>query len=112
MSPTIVMPGDHCAIPSNSGRLNCALMPPPARSAHRTSLTAVFHCQPRDREVSSGELIERLLTFASASVPQSGSCFCPIALSQGCQHFFKVCRFYVLAVALTEKTEHGIMSFI
>jgi hypothetical protein len=71
----------------------------------------VFHCQPRDQRGFSGELIERLLTFASATVLRFGYC-CPLALSQGCQHFFKVCRFYVLAEALTEKTEHGIMSFI
>src|SRR6266404_8155963 len=40
ISPTIVMPGNHWDIPPNSGWLNCAMVPPPERSARRIVRTA------------------------------------------------------------------------
>jgi hypothetical protein len=36
ISATIVMPGDHCDMPPNSGWLNWAMLPPPNRSARKT----------------------------------------------------------------------------
>jgi len=56
MSPTMVIPGDHCDIPPKSGWLNWAMLPP--RSAYRIVRTAsgATECRLERREIRTSSL--------------------------------------------------------
>jgi hypothetical protein len=68
MSPTMVIPGDLCDMPPKSAWLNCAIRPPPDRSARSTVRTASAEteCLMARRVIKASSVTSSVLPMAIA----------------------------------------------